>query len=67
MSITGFNQAKNTTTEPTVDLTIKKNKMLSLFSAIMIIIGSVIGIGIFFKNGTVFRFNHGNPYGVLIC
>jgi hypothetical protein len=38
---------------------------IGLFSAIMIILGAMIGIGIFLKNGGVFRNNNGNPYGVL--
>ena len=39
---------------------------IGLFSAIMIIFSTLIGIGIFFKNSAVFNNNHGNPYGILI-
>ena len=39
---------------------------IGLFSAIMIIFGAVVGIGVFFKNYAVFRSNNGNWVGVLI-
>lgn len=39
---------------------------IGLFSAIMIIFGAVVGIGVFFKNYAVFRSNNGNWIGVLI-
>ncbi|MBQ0045670.1 MAG: APC family permease [Mycoplasma sp.] len=39
----------------------------SLVAAILYIIGNVVGIGIFFKNGTVFRLNEGNYLGVLLA
>lgn len=39
---------------------------IGLFSAIMVIFGAVVGIGIFFKNYSVFRANNGNWIGVLI-
>lgn len=39
---------------------------IGLFSAIMIIFSTLIGIGIFFKNFSVFNNNHGNPWGILI-
>lgn len=38
---------------------------IGLIAAILYIIGNVVGIGIFFKNGTVFRLNNGNAWGVL--
>ena len=39
---------------------------ISLFGAVMIILGAMIGIGIFFKNDGVFRNNNGNAIGILI-
>ncbi len=39
---------------------------IGLFSAIMLIFGSVVGIGIFFKNYAVFKTNNGNWVGVLV-
>lgn len=39
---------------------------IGLFSAVMIIFGAVVGIGVFFKNYAVFRSNNGNWIGVLI-
>ncbi|XQP55223.1 MAG: APC family permease [Mycoplasmoidaceae bacterium] len=40
---------------------------IGLLAAILYIIGNVVGIGIFFKNGTVFRLNNGNYLGVLLA
>lgn len=40
---------------------------IGLIAAILYIIGNVVGIGIFFKNGTVFRLNDGNWLGVLLA
>lgn len=39
---------------------------IGLFSAIMMIFGAVVGIGIFFKNGTVFRLNNYNAVGIIL-
>lgn len=39
---------------------------IGLFSAIMIIFSTLIGVGIFFKNFSVFKNNNGNPWGILI-
>lgn len=39
---------------------------IGLFSAIMILFGAVVGIGIFFKNSTVFDLNNNNWLGVLL-
>lgn len=39
---------------------------IGLFSAIMVIFGAVVGIGIFFKNNTVFRLNDNNAVGILL-
>lgn len=44
----------------------KTTEKIGLFSAVMIIFGAMIGIGIFLKNGSVFKNNNGNPYGILI-
>lgn len=44
----------------------KTAKKIGLIGSIALLIGSVIGIGIFFKNDTVFRTNNGNGIGVLI-
>lgn len=47
-------------------VSIKTAKKIGLFAAISILIGSIIGIGIFFKNNTVFQNNDNNAIGVLI-
>lgn len=39
---------------------------IGMFSAIMIIFGAVVGIGIFFKNSTVFDLNNNNWLGVIL-
>jgi hypothetical protein len=39
---------------------------IGLFGAMSVIIGGVIGIGIFFKNNGIFKNNNGNATGVLI-
>lgn len=39
---------------------------IGLFTSISIMIGSIVGIGIFFKNGSVFKINEGSGLGVLI-
>ncbi|MEG2801978.1 MAG: APC family permease [Malacoplasma sp.] len=44
----------------------KTAKNIGFFSALSVLIGSVIGIGIFFKNGSVFGSNGFNGIGVLI-
>jgi hypothetical protein len=44
---------------------INSSKKINLTGAILIIISQVVGIGIFFKNGSVFKNNDNNPYGVL--
>lgn len=44
----------------------KTAKNIGFFSALSVLIGSVIGIGIFFKNGSVFNSNNFNGIGVLI-
>lgn len=47
-------------------MSVKKARKIGFFSALAILIGSVIGIGIFLKNGSVFLANDQNGYGVLI-
>ena len=49
-----------------VKMKAKTTEKIGLFSAVMIIFGAMIGIGIFLKNGSVFKNNNGNPYGILI-
>jgi hypothetical protein len=39
---------------------------IGLFGAISVIVGAVVGIGIFFKNGGIFKNNNGNATGVLL-
>jgi amino acid transporter len=39
---------------------------IGLFGAMAVIIGGVIGIGIFFKNNGVFKNNNGNATGILL-
>ena len=45
---------------------IKTAKKIGLITAISVLIGSIIGIGIFFKNNTIFKNNENNAIGVLI-
>lgn len=54
---------KQVNTEPGVSR--KTAASIGLFGAVSIIIGSTVGVGIFFKNGNIFRNNNGNPWGVL--
>ena len=42
-------------------------KKIGLFSSICLLIGSMVGVGIFFKNGNVFQANAGNAIGVIIA
>lgn len=39
---------------------------IGLFTAVMMIFGTLVGIGIFFKNLPVFNNNHGSPIGILL-
>jgi amino acid transporter len=43
-----------------------KNKKITLFAGILIIIGQIIGIGLFLKNASIFAINDNNPYGILL-
>ncbi len=47
-------------------MTKKTAKKIGLIASISVLISAVIGIGIFFKNGTVFENNNNNGVGVLI-
>lgn len=49
-----------------MSVNVKTAKKIGLFAAISVLIGSIIGIGIFFKNMTVFGNNNNNGIGVLI-
>ncbi|MDE6476815.1 MAG: hypothetical protein K2L48_01245 [Mycoplasmoidaceae bacterium] len=56
----GFNKTnKQVSTEPGVSK--KTAASIGLFGAVSIIIGSTVGVGIFFKNGNIFKNNNGNP------
>jgi len=41
-------------------------KYLTTIEAAAIIVGQIIGIGLFFKNHTIFEYNDNNPWGVII-
>ncbi|MBQ6280180.1 MAG: APC family permease [Mycoplasma sp.] len=51
---------------PSVKMKAENARKIGLFGAICVIVGSVIGIGAFIKNKSVFANNYGNPYGVLL-
>jgi len=44
----------------------KKKTKLSLMGAILIVIGQIVGIGIFFKNASIFNNNGFSGWGVLL-
>lgn len=54
------------TTGPTVSVKTETAGKIGLIGAVTIIIGAVVGCGVFFKNGGVMRFNHGNGVGMLL-
>ncbi|MCQ3908585.1 MAG: hypothetical protein MJ200_03435 [Mycoplasmoidaceae bacterium] len=39
---------------------------IGLIGSISLIIATVVGVGVFFKNGSVFNNNHHNAIGVII-
>lgn len=43
-----------------------KSRKIGLFASISMLIGTIVGIGIFFKNGNVFETNDYNGIGILI-
>lgn len=47
-------------------VSIKKAKQIGFFAAVCMLIGSVVGIGIFFKNNSIFKINEFNEIGVVI-
>lgn len=49
-----------------MSVSVEQGRKIGLVAAIAILIGSVIGIGIFFKNGSVFKFNNFNDVGVIV-
>ncbi|WEK82984.1 MAG: APC family permease [Mycoplasma sp.] len=51
---------------PKITMKTENANKIGLFGAISIIVGAIIGVGIFFKNGGVFKNNNGNAWGVLI-
>ncbi|MGL4948102.1 MAG: APC family permease [Mycoplasma sp.] len=48
-------------------VTNKTTKKIGLISAISMLIGSIVGIGIFFKNGSVFETNNGNGIAIMVA
>ncbi len=61
-----FSSTEPKTSEASITLKTETAGKIGLFGAIGVIIGAIIGIGIFFKNNSVFKSNNGNPYGVLL-
>ena len=49
-----------------LSVTPKTAAKIGLVTSIFVIMSSIMGVGIFFKNGAVFRTNGGNPYGILV-
>lgn len=49
-----------------MSVTKKRSRKIGLVTSIAIMIGSIIGIGIFFKNGSVFTANNSNGWYVLV-
>lgn len=45
----------------------KTAKKIGLFAAISMLIGSIVGVGIFFKNGNIFATNDYNAIGILVA
>ena len=57
---------RKTSSNQEYSISVKTASKIGLFNAITIIISGVVGIGIFFKNNSVFQNNNGNGVGVLI-
>lgn len=60
-----FSKKKNTDNMG-ITVSQKTANKIGLFGAMSVIIGAVIGIGIFFKNGGVFNNNNGNALGIIL-
>lgn len=48
-------------------MTIAKTRKLGFFAAMAMLVGSVVGVGIFFKNGSISRATDGNGYAWLFA
>ncbi|NQZ65677.1 MAG: APC family permease [Mycoplasmatales bacterium] len=48
-------------------MSIKEGKKLGFFAALTMLVGSVVGIGIFFKNGSIFRTTDNNGMTTLLA
>jgi hypothetical protein len=59
-------QEEKSSVGPSITVKTETAGKIGLFGAISIIIGTIIGVGIFLKNQSVFRNNNGNPWGVLL-
>ena len=65
-SFTASTENAKTAVGPSITVKTETAGKIGLFGAISIIIGAIIGVGIFLKNESVFRNNNGNPWGVLL-
>ena len=65
-SFTASTENTKTAVGPSITVKTETAGKIGLFGAISIIIGAIIGVGIFLKNQSVFRNNNGNPVGVLL-
>ena len=65
-SFTASTENTKTAVGPSITVKTETAGKIGLFGAISIIIGAIIGVGIFLKNQSVFRNNNGNPIGVLL-
>ena len=59
-------QEEKSSVGPSITVKTETAGKIGLFGAISIIIGTIIGVGIFLKNQSVFSNNNGNPWGVLL-
>ena len=65
-SFTASTENTKTAVGPSITVKTETAGKIGLFGAISIIIGAIIGVGIFLKNKSVFNNNNGNPWGVLL-
>lgn len=63
---TTFGNVAPKTNEPGITVSNETAGKIGLLGAMSVIIGAIIGIGIFFKNKSVFNSNNGNPWGILV-